>query len=273
MDQPSEAPLKEFYMYRVQGDENYPHPNHDLANLAGAMWYLQNEIVWHKDGRYGTFFSTPVTRILKLRVQTRVTQPLFNLGMNFGVMNTFDSGECTGPWDCDNFPKYGYTVGCETWQKGAPSNFPHQQWDDLNHYHDAVWYSLPGSCPSHTYKTKTKQCIQKAPGGECPEGVEPTGTWNCTYRLNQVGELSINALEGIKDYKTFIADGGVEYDAKTDKGVHLSFWNGIKSDTACAKRVQIAEQKFKEKYPDQVELPGPTCDFNRFKFYPDRDTR
>lgn len=272
MHRPSDAPLLEFYMYRVQGDENYPQPSHNLANLAGALWYLHNEIVWHEHGRYGTYFSSPVTRILKIRVQTKATQPLFNLGMNFGVLNTFDSGECTGPWDCDNFPKYGYTVGCETWQPGAPSNFPHQQWNELNHYGGAIWYSLPGPCPSQHYKSKSSECERDAPGGQCPSGVGPTGTWDCTYRLHQVGEITIDELEGIEDYEAFVRNGGREYNPKTDRGVATSFWNGLQNSSACAERVQAAERLFKQKYPKHQQLLDPVCDFDRHKFYPDRES-
>lgn len=257
-------------MYRVQGDNDYPQPNHNLANLAGALWYLHNEIVWHEHGRYGTYFSSPVTRIIKVRVQTKATQPLFEMGMNFGVLNTYDSGECTGPWECDNFLSSGFAVGCETWKEGAPSNFPHQQWNALNHYPGATWYSLPGACPSQKYTNKTAECKRRAPGGLCAPGVEPTGAWDCTYRLQQVGEISINELEGIEDYQDFVKRGGREYDPKTDKGVHTSFWDGIKDRRACARRVRAAEEKFKEKYPRQQHLSEPKCDFNKWKFYSDR---
>lgn len=259
-------------MYRVQGDDDYPQPNHNLANLAGALWYLHNEIVWHKEGRYGTYFSSPVTRILKLRVQMRATQPLLDLGMNFGVMNTFDSGECTGPWSCDNLRKGGYAVGCETWEAGAESNFPHQQWNHMIHYPGAVWYSLPGECPSQPYTNKTEHCIQSYPGGLCPPGVTPTGAWDCTYRYFQVGEITINELEGIPDYEEFIRQGGREYDPKTDKGVHTSFWDRLQDAGTCQWRIDQANQKFATRYPGHQVLPEPACDFNRHKFYADRAT-
>jgi len=257
-------------MYRVQGDDDYPQPNHNLANLAGALWYLHNEIVWHKEGRRGTYFSSPVTRILKFRVQMKATQPLFAMGMNFGAMNTFDSGECTGPWDCDNLGRSGYVVGCETWQAGAGSNFPHQQWNHLNKYPGATWYSLPGSCPSQRHTNKSSNCVDIAPGGLCPHGVEPTGTWNCTYRLFQVGEITIDELEGIADYEEFIRNGGREYDPKTDKGVNTAFWDRLQHAGACTWRVDAAEKKFREKYPKHQVLPDPKCDFDKHRFYSDR---
>jgi len=269
---PSTGKLMTFYMYRVQNNDNYPQPNHDMLNLAGAMWYLHNEVIWHPKGRSGTYFAKPVTRILKFKVQVRATQPLIDLGMNFGVFNAFDSGKCTGPFECDNFPKAGFTVGCETWQPGAGSNFPHAQWNKLNHYKGAIWYSLPGPCPSQTYAKKSKECIKEAPGGECPKGVTPTGTYNCTYTLEQLGEITIDELEGIDSVDKFVASGGREYDPKSDKGVHMDFWDGLQDTAACARRVQHAEDLFHRKYPGQPRLERPPCDFNRFTFYPDRKT-
>ena len=34
---------------------------------------------------------------LKLRISTRATQPLYDLGMNFGVRYSYDAAQCTGP--------------------------------------------------------------------------------------------------------------------------------------------------------------------------------
>mmetsp|Transcript_24126 Transcript_24126/g.68299 ORF Transcript_24126/g.68299 Transcript_24126/m.68299 type:complete len:422 (+) Transcript_24126:2-1267(+) len=269
---PSTAPLQTFYIYRVQDDETYPQPNHDMLNLAGGMWYLHNEVVWHENGRSGTYFSHPVSRIIKFKIQTRATQPLWDMGMNFGVFNAFDSGQCTGPFQCDNFEKAGFVVGCETWVAGDGSNFPHSQWNNLNHYAGAIWYSMPGECPTQPYKDKTDKCKKDAPGGLCPAGVTPTGAYDCTYQLEQMGELSIDELVGVDNYDSFIASGGREYDPKTDKGVNLDFWNGISDDAKCAWRVQRAEQLFRAKYPNQPNLETPTCDFNKFAFYPDRTT-
>mmetsp|Transcript_20596 Transcript_20596/g.47609 ORF Transcript_20596/g.47609 Transcript_20596/m.47609 type:complete len:243 (+) Transcript_20596:1-729(+) len=241
-----------------------------MTNLAGAMWYLHNEVVWHEGGRSGTYFSSPVTRILKFRIQYKATQTLLNLGMNFGVMNAFDSGACTGPFECDNFQKAGYVVGCETWPDG-PANFPHTQWNNLNHYEGATWYSLPGECPSKSYKEKTPECIKDEPGGMCPKGKTPTGTYDCTWTYEQVGQISIDELEGIDDYEAFKNGGGREYEPKSDKGVHMSFWDGLTDPAACARRVASAERMFRQKYPDLPPLEDPKCDFNKFTFYPGRD--
>merc|ERR1719229_1141705 len=118
------------------------------------MWYLHNEIVIHpKLQRSGTYFSTKKTRLEKFRIQTRATQPLFLAGMNFGVVNAFDIGKCTGPYECKNFDHYGYTVGCEAWDN-YDRGFPHSQWVGVNYYPGAAWFSLPGPCPSKGLKDK-----------------------------------------------------------------------------------------------------------------------
>jgi len=122
------AKIKSFYMYRVQNDEDYSPENQNMANVGGALWYLHNEIVWHHFLRAGTFASTPKTRIERYLVFTRATPQLYAKGMNFGVVNTYDLGQCTGPFKCENLQEYGPVVGCESWKKRPDgkmgSNFP-----------------------------------------------------------------------------------------------------------------------------------------------------
>jgi len=252
LSDPSNAPLLTFYVYRVQSDETWPLTNKNAGNLAGMMWYLHNEIVWHEGGRHGTYFSHPVTRLSKYRIQMKATQPLYDLGMDFGVVNEFDSNQCSGPFACENLQSYGGTVGCETWQRGNPNNFPHQQWDGENHYPDATWYSFP---------------VQ---GHNCPPGVAPTGAGDCTYTFQHMGDITIDELEGISNYAAFARDGGREYDPRTDNGVHLSFWAHIADSRFCQWRVDQAKRLFSERYPDQPDLPEPVCNFNKHTFYPNR---
>ena len=82
----STAPLMTFHLYRVQSDANYSCcANADLTTAGAAMFYLHNEIVWHAKSRAGTNFADPKTRIRRYKVWTLATQPLYDLGMNFGV--------------------------------------------------------------------------------------------------------------------------------------------------------------------------------------------
>jgi len=266
---PSSAPLLDFYLYRVQSNETYDPMDQDLANVGGALWYLHNEIVWHKHmQRSGTYFSNTKTRVEKFRIKTRATEPLYQLGMNFGVVNTFDSTKCTGPFDCYNFKNYGYTVGCENWEKDSPSAFPHSQWVGQNKYPGAAWYSLPGPCPTKGLGHKTKECMIQEPGGKCVGVGDPTGEGNCTFTFEKVGEISIDELEGISDPAAFVASGGEEYSKKLDAGIGNHFWDRKMDVTANKWREARFEQLFKEKYPNLPVLDEPKCDFDKYKFFP-----
>mmetsp|Transcript_80660 Transcript_80660/g.231630 ORF Transcript_80660/g.231630 Transcript_80660/m.231630 type:complete len:462 (+) Transcript_80660:70-1455(+) len=264
---PSDAPVLTFYMYRSQSSENYDPENQNMASLAGVLWYLHNEIVWHPNlQRSGTNFATPKTRIEKFKVSTKATQPLWDLGMNFGVVNAFDLTKCTGPYDCTNFKEYGYPVGCENWL-GGEASFPHGQWVDQNMYPGATWYSLPGPCSSKGFGEKTEACMMSEPGGACRNQTVPTGAGDCTYVYEKVGEISIDELEGINSQGAFVAMGYQEYNKDTDKGYGTDFWNGKMSMTANQNRIDAASALFKKHYPDQEDLADPPCDFNKNKFY------
>eukprot|EP00435_Cladocopium_sp_Y103_P018011 s1713_g4.t1 len=130
----SAAPIMHYYMYRVQNDEDYSPENQNMANIPGALWYLHNEIVWHPWLRAGTYAATPKTRIERFLVFSRASQELFNKGMNFGVVNTYDLGKCSGPYKCENLEEYGPVVGCESWNPKDENNFPHGQWTGTNVY-------------------------------------------------------------------------------------------------------------------------------------------
>jgi len=264
----SAAPTLHYYMYRVQNDEDYSPENQNMANIPGALWYLHNEIVWHHWLRAGTFASTPKTRIERFLVFSRASQELFDKGMNFGVVNTYDLGKCSGPYKCENLQQYGPVVGCESWNPKAKNNFPHGQWTGTNVYPNATWYSLPGKCSSNKFWKQQGNCVESEPSGACPLGVVPTGEWSCTYTYQKVGELRISDIEGIDSLEKLIEGGGREYDKESDKGVHVHFWDKIDDPKACQDRVDKVKAMFKKKYPDQPVLDDPPCDFNVGKFYP-----
>lgn len=268
----SAAKIHHFYMYRVQNDEDYSPENQDMANIGGALWYLHNEIIWHHWSREGTYASTPKTRIERFLVFTKATPELFAKGMNFGVVNAYDLGKCTGPFACENLKQYGPVVGCESWTKpdsGKQGNsFPHQQWVGKNFYPSAVWYSLPGKCSSLNFWNQTGSCEKEEPSGKCPPGVVPSGDWTCTYTYQKVGELSINDIEALPSFSDFVSNGGREYDKLIDKGTNMTFWDGINDSHACQARIDTVNKLFEAKYPKQPVLEDPTCDFDVDKFYP-----
>lgn len=268
----SEAKIHHFYMYRVQNDEDYYPENQNMANIGGALWYLHNEIVWHHWSRKGTYASTSKTRLERFLVFTKATPELFAKGMNFGVVNAYDLGQCTGPFKCENLQEYGPVVGCESWTKADSgklgNNFPHQQWSGENLYPNALWYSLPGKCSSRKFWGQRGSCEEEEPSGKCPPGVVPTGDRTCTYTYQKVGELSINEIEGLSDFNDFLSSGGREYDRLTDKGTNMTFWDGINNTHACQARIDTVAKLFEAKYPKQPVLQDPTCDFDVDKFYP-----
>jgi len=218
-----------FYMYRAQDDQNYLLENVNTATLAGVMWYLEKEVVRGYCPRHYN-----ITRILRIRVT--VQQPP-GLQHNFSRFVAFDKAKCTTP-GCDAyFQQHGYSVGCQR-QLGTPYS------------PNPVWYSLPGSCPSVDYRAKTAVCRAAQPGGRC---AAPTGAKDCTWSLQDAGEISLSELEGIPDYKTFCAAGGNEY--------LISFWDGRGSPAFNEARIKKAKGLFQSKFPDLPDLPDPECDW------------
>ena len=58
------------------------------------------------------------------------------------------------------------------------------------YYPGAVWWSLPGPCPSKNYTQWTDWCKEREPGGYCDQ--TPTGQGNCTWTYQDAGEITID---------------------------------------------------------------------------------
>eukprot|EP00931_Biecheleriopsis_adriatica_P019010 TRINITY_DN13096_c0_g1_i1.p1 TRINITY_DN13096_c0_g1~~TRINITY_DN13096_c0_g1_i1.p1 ORF type:complete len:479 (-),score=79.13 TRINITY_DN13096_c0_g1_i1:49-1485(-) len=290
LNNPSSAPLHTFYVYRAVSGESYPPLNTNLANLAGALWYLHHEVVIATPRKFN------INRILRLKVQVRATEPLHRIGMNFGVRFAFDKGQATGPFVCgrknhsdeyspefcgnangadggfdksqyihlnhykDTFEwsEYGYFVGCN-----KLGEYPYPM--DPVYYPNARWYSFPGLCPSKLYYEKDGSCQVSAPGGYCP-GVEPNGNGTCTWNYEHAGEISLDELTGIKRSEA-VNLAVKEYDPITDEGSHFHWWDGINSTAKNEKRIQQAEALFAKKFPEMSNLTEPACDFAFGPFY------
>lgn len=292
LSRPSSGELFTFYMYRTQSSANYPPLNVNMASMTGALWYLQNEVVSTcmsegsrgfagEHGEFG-YRRWKISRILRYKVTMRATTPLLQRGMNFGTRVAFDSGKNTGswePWQDMNraYDKYGYNVGCNVLGDGPYPKCP--EWHEgicPIAYAGAVWYSVPGPCPSHHIGHKTSQCVHDQPGGYCTG--EPTGQGNCTFTYEAAGEVDLDELSGItprwKDHTAFCRQGcseWVKYGWGQDRGkCGINFWDHWHSKSSNAKRVEQTDRMFKQKYPDMPmdrELPPPPCDFNKGKFY------
>eukprot|EP00913_Durusdinium_trenchii_P026563 g24921.t1 len=252
----------------------YPPENVNVADLGGVMWYLHNEIVGRSDWGYKRKFD--ITRILRYKVQTRATQPLLDRGMNFGVRFAFDSGQCTGPFSCDEaWQNYGYFVGCNKLQTGFP--FP-----DFKVAYDGVWYSLPGKCPQMKFFEKTNKsslsrgldCIEDQPGGFCDE---PSGTADCTYNFDawkmraKSRWMSWKGFRAITTTGSSLATENTTGPAKytiTDHGTGMSFWDKLDDPERSKQRVQAAKDLFEKHYPGSYAgIDEPPCDFDFFAFY------
>jgi len=268
--EPSTAPLHEFYIYRAMSDTSFAPENVNAANAEGVMWYLHNEVVIFTPRKFS------ISRIVRFKVQYRAPQPLHDKGMDFGVRYAFDSGKCTGPGNCNaDFSKYGYFVGCN-----KVYQYPTYQFADAKYYDtdegSPTWYSLPGPCNGHDFRHHTAKCVNQNPGGACAG--TPTGKGDCTYTYEPAGEVRVDDIVGISDYVAFARTGGREYIPGLgsnhcrsrywcDKGIHTTFWNWKHSKKYNKMRVDRLKATFKEKYPDDKELPDVPCDFKQWQFY------
>lgn len=274
---PSDAPTQTFYVYRAQSPEGphgeYPMSNVNVASLGGVMWYLHNELIY--ETRYRGVVGQrkyDVSRIRRFKITTKATTPLFKKGMNFGMKSSYDFGENTGPhrdnvngpgtgWHSQpEWEEYGFYVGCN-----YLGDFPHQDpvFQVGRLYPDAIWYSLMGPCPAMNYQSASETCKRDLPGGLCPS---PDGRGNCTYSIEEAGEIDIDELVGIRprwaSRADFVRRGGWEGSGWSNGG-QLSFWNYIHSRDHNAWRVQAARDMFNTKYPDMTEdMPPPRCDYD-----------
>lgn len=282
---PSQAPMLTYYVYRAQGPAgpggDYPMENVNVASLGGVMWYLHDEVIrdcWFNGQAGKRRFD--ITRIRRFKITTKATQPLYELGMNYGLKGSFDSGEHTGPhkdrvegpgtgwhslWQWD---RYGFHVGCDNL-----GQWPHNEhvFQSGWRYPNAVWYSLPGSCPTMNYRQADDGCKVSFPGGMCDK---PDGRGNCTYAIEEAGEIDIDELVGItprwKSRADFCRAGGFEGNgATTQWGNYIRFWDDIWDQGKNYWRTKQAADKFREKYPNmphEEDLKPPKCDVDAQKY-------
>eukprot|EP00928_Gymnodinium_smaydae_P100171 TRINITY_DN9764_c0_g1_i1.p1 TRINITY_DN9764_c0_g1~~TRINITY_DN9764_c0_g1_i1.p1 ORF type:complete len:432 (-),score=49.28 TRINITY_DN9764_c0_g1_i1:136-1365(-) len=252
------APVYEFYAYRAQSSKEYDLENVNMANIAGVMWYLHNEIVPDNCNR-----RFDIRRILRVKVKTTATPELWAKQMNFGVRYAFDSGKCTGPEHCEEtWKRYGYVVGCNNL-----GEFPYPEYETF--YPQGVWYSFPGKCSQHEFGQRASDCAVDEPGGKC-EGT-PTGARDCTYSFEPAGEINIDELVGIYGgHENFCNRGCYEYKRSTQSGSCTDFWNHKWTKEKNEERVRKAIRLFAQKYPDtDATLPEPLCDYdNKRAFSP-----
>lgn len=239
------GPLMTFYLYRVDNDQRYKLNGVNMANLLGDVWYLHNEVVFNCPRKFN------ISRLTRFKVTARATRELAGQGKNFDNFVAFDKAKCTVPgcsqlhWD-----PLGYVLGCTKNDPGRVA-LPGE----------AAWYSLPGTCPSKFYFQKTAACMQNEPGGQC-KGSKVTGERDCTYTIQEAGEIPLDDLSGIKNYNDVCESTGVrEYDELTDKGTGTSFWNGKADPKKGKERVKFITDLFAKRFPQfPALLEDPVCD-------------
>lgn len=263
-----------FYMYRAQGDLNYPLENSNAVNLAGLLWYLHNHVVVSTPRQHG------ITRIVRFRVTVKNTQKLLKeRGTQFGPFVAFNSGLCLR-WNCSSiFKQFGFVVGCRSLSSELRSSMRSSYTElpstnctgrrdrttprcidrfptSCGEHGAPVFYSLPGACPTQNFAGKRGRCTEEEPGGSC-EIV--TGTANCTYHADAAGVLRLDDVVGISDYSRFLGDGGVEYDVDSDRGRGVSFWDGRFDALRCRQRMERIAKLFREHWPDPLDLEQDLC--------------
>lgn len=220
-------------MYRAWSHEEYPPENINVGDLAGVLYYLHNEVVTTCPRKYD------ITRIKRLKLTFRVEQ--------LGHFVAFDQAKCTVP-NCDRiWEQHGFVVGC-------------QQTPAWCHRPPGLWLSLPGPCPSERARDKTAACSRAHPGGRCDH---VTGHSDCTYSVEEAGEVALNDLVGIQgDYDRFCASGQREYVKHLGKGIGVDFWDGYGDPAKCDEREERVKQAFARAFPSmpsELDVP-PLCD-------------
>jgi len=268
-----------FYAYRASSDAVYPLENLNAADLAGVMAYLHNEVVVSTPRKYR------IDRIRRYKVTYKTTQEFFNVHHRyFGGFLAYDAAKCTTPICAKVYHQYGFIVGCQTLDTMLTAYRPRKEttWANCEpgHCDMPVWYSLPGPCPTeglaqsdieqkgslNVYAAKSADCMQRMPGGRCKAGGPPTGLPDCTYSVEDAGEVLLNELVGIPDYAAFWeGTRNKEYDPDSDDGIGNHFWAGKHDAAKCNARLEAVRHLFGAKFPQfPVRLEEPPCDFDMY---------
>lgn len=240
-----------------------------------------------------------ITRILRYKVTVKNPTEVFNYKKSegqdykkqFGHFVQFDSGNCTVQGCAKFWEDYGYNVGCQkapevcldkTIEPPTPCPEDKRMVMYESRFSHSYWYSLPGRCPSKPFTAADKlgECAKAEVGGECPrpvnsdgsgaaqepgdEALMPTGTKTCTWKIQGDGEVFLDELTGINEkygtYQKFCDAGNKEYDAETDKGSGIDFWDTKMDASKNEDRTRLLLKRFKVAYPDDPYIADPWCD-------------
>lgn len=282
-------------MYRGQSAAHYHLENVNTADLAGVLWYLHHEVIPATPRKYH------IDRIRRYKITLRTTQEFWNVHhANFAPFFAYDGGRCTTPSCLQFYHQYGFLVGCQMLRLEEGAYMAENQTTNYckpgsDECYAPLWYSLPGPCPHlglhylkgnretlNVNEGKTAECLQRMPGGQCRGDGLPTGAPDCTYSVEEAGEIMLDELVGIESYNDFWNTSyahcqlavrrherkgpcirNVEYSGKLDKGIGSSFWDGRLDKEKCTARIRAAQALFRKHYPDRPKtLDMPPCDFD-----------
>jgi len=238
----------QFYTYRATNSDNYKFNGINTASSGGVIRYVHEEVVGKDCCAPGCRRKYDIDRIKRFKMT------MMNVGdpRQFRNFQQFDMAKCTVP-GCDKvYQREGYNVGCQV------------QHVDNFFYHDASWYSWPGTCPSQPFTSKSEQCIREEPGGECEQ---PDGRRDCTYKMEFAGEIFLDELVGIgkpdggaEQYLQWCKDGGVEFILRPDswggKKPTIDFWKERRNVELNTLRTRKMLKEFRKKFPDSPHLPS-----------------
>ena len=270
---------------KIQADgvfrPEYPLSNVNMANLKGALKYIQTETIDAATGYDGECNrKNKVAFVLFYQVEMCNPDPtidFFNSNpyrfLEYGHFLTLDQGQCHGNELCEKL---------QSNQLGPFVGFQNVETDPRAPTKEAYWYSLPGECPSLPWGKKTKSCIESNPGGKCPTGIHPNGI-DCTWSADFLGQVELDQLIGLRSIKNpstgknfqssveFCQQNMTEFqrDDETYEFVQgLPFWEDPLNPVRNAQRVEKLIDLYHNRdiYPRNIPLPeildNPPCQIN-----------
>lgn len=252
----------------------YPLSNVNVANVQGALKYVQTETIDLETG-YDTakcqrkngvafihFYALTVCNPDATLKAFGSTQP------EYGPYLAFDQGACHA--DVEHCQRLGAQ------DKGGFGPFvgvqPQEQ-DPRGPYPGALWYSLPGHCPTRQWSEKQtagSSCNTTTSTGKCPPGQVPDGI-QCTWSTRFLGQVKLDELVGItkiQNPKTsrpygsaeeFCLAGEVEFarhNVTYDLEQGLGFWHDPINPIRNTMRINALVAQYR-KNPENQPLPTP----------------
>jgi len=187
-----------------------------------------------------------ITKVRRLKVTMYNTEDLYQIPPHtqFGPYMEFERGRCTVPGCSEYWRRFGYVVGCQN------------QDTSIARYVNGVWYSLPGRCPSRAFFHKSEFCFSHEPGGHC---ADPNGNRDCTWNIEEAGEVRMDEFEGLNDFNNQCKEGDVGYDPTKDTGTITNFWQHKQDPWKCSQREAMLRSLFERRAP-VPPLEEPQCD-------------